>query len=107
MKLAAGVIMVALLLLILEEGISSKFIASGDKFPHMQLRAAKRLRSQLNKSCGYSRGFSFVEIDFSSCRYKCRRIGANQVTYIGPLDEGTSCGSQGQKCQRGQCVAEE
>uniref|UniRef100_A0A090X8A2 Putative salivary protein of 15kda inhibits cd4+ t cell activation n=1 Tax=Ixodes ricinus TaxID=34613 RepID=A0A090X8A2_IXORI len=107
MKLAAGVIIVALLLLILEEGISSKFIASGDKFPHMQSRAAKRLRSKLNKKCGYSHGFSFAEIDFSTCQYKCRRIGTNQDTYIGTLDEGTSCGNQGQKCQRGQCVAKE
>uniref|UniRef100_A0A0K8R6M5 Putative ixostatin n=1 Tax=Ixodes ricinus TaxID=34613 RepID=A0A0K8R6M5_IXORI len=106
MKLAAGVIIVALLLLILED-ISSEFIASGEEFPHMQSRAANRLRSKLNKKCWYSRGFSFAEIDFSTCRYKCRRIGTNQDTYIGRLDEGTSCGSQGQKCQGGHCVAKE
>uniref|UniRef100_A0A0K8RJ31 Putative ixostatin n=1 Tax=Ixodes ricinus TaxID=34613 RepID=A0A0K8RJ31_IXORI len=106
MKLAAGVIIVALLLLILEEDISSKFIASGDEFPHMKSSAAKRLRSELNKRCGYSRGFSFAAINFLTCRYKCTHIGTNQEVYTGTLDDKTPCGSQGQKCQRGHCVAE-
>uniref|UniRef100_A0A147BXK9 Putative ticsk ixostatin n=1 Tax=Ixodes ricinus TaxID=34613 RepID=A0A147BXK9_IXORI len=106
MKLAAGVIIVALLLLILEEDISSEFIASGDDFPHMPSHDAQRLRSRLNRKCGYRRRFSFTAIDFSTCKYKCTRIGTNQDTYIRRLEDKTSCGSQGQKCQRGHCVAE-
>uniref|UniRef100_A0A0K8R3U7 Putative ixostatin n=1 Tax=Ixodes ricinus TaxID=34613 RepID=A0A0K8R3U7_IXORI len=135
MKLAAGVIIVALLILILEEekrpntfllqnlfiyilntdneaspqgsehDISSEFIASGHSFQHMTRSDERKLKKKLNKACGYPR-FSFTEIDFSGCRYKCRGIGTDPRTATVMLDDGTLCGGQGVSCKGGHCVAE-
>uniref|UniRef100_A0A6B0UBT0 Putative conserved secreted protein n=1 Tax=Ixodes ricinus TaxID=34613 RepID=A0A6B0UBT0_IXORI len=106
MKLAAGVIIVALLLLILEEDISSEFIASGLPFTHMPSSKAQKLRASLNKLCGFPR-FSFTAIDFRICRYQCHGIGTDRRTVTLTLDDGTPCGRQGEKCKKGHCVAEE
>uniref|UniRef100_A0A6B0UL76 Putative conserved secreted protein n=1 Tax=Ixodes ricinus TaxID=34613 RepID=A0A6B0UL76_IXORI len=113
MKLAAGVIIVALLLLLLEEGpnpcfqedISSEFIPSGLQFPHMPSSEAKKLRASLNKKCGYPR-FTFTEINFKRCRYQCRGIGTDRRTVTLMLDDGTPCGRQGESCKGGHCVAQ-
>uniref|UniRef100_A0A0K8RJR5 Putative ixostatin n=1 Tax=Ixodes ricinus TaxID=34613 RepID=A0A0K8RJR5_IXORI len=106
MKLAAGVIIVALLLLLLEEDISSEFIPSGLQFPHMPSSEAQKLRASLNKKCGYPR-FSFTEINFKRCRYKCRGSGTDQRTATLMLDDGTPCGRQAESCKKGNCVAKE
>uniref|UniRef100_A0A0K8R504 Putative ixostatin n=1 Tax=Ixodes ricinus TaxID=34613 RepID=A0A0K8R504_IXORI len=106
MKLAAGVIIVALLLLILEEDISSEFIPSGLPFPHMPSSEARKLRASLNRKCGYPR-FSFTEVNFEGCQYKCRGMGTDQRTAIVKLDDRTPCGGPGEKCKGGHCVAEE